>query len=131
MLEQVRSNNKRLALLLLAAAIPFGIIDGLLGLPETEPRLLVLAEGIVVNFIFFYWFLIDAQIQNYKASGFLKVMVVCLGPIALSWYLLRTREALASIRGVGYALGLLLISGGASQIIGLATSALVELAGLR
>jgi hypothetical protein len=131
MLEQVRSNNKRFALLLLAAAVPFGIIDGLMGMPDSEPRLLTLAEGIVINFIFFYWFLVDAAIMNYKASGLLKVMVVCLAPIALCWYLLRTREALASIRGVGYALGLLLISGGASQIIGLATSALAELAGSR
>jgi hypothetical protein len=129
--EQAKSNNKRLALHLLAAAVPFGIIDGLTGLPETEPRLLTLAEGNVINFILFYWFLVDAQIRDYKASGLLKVMVVCLAPIALCWYLLRTREALECIRYVGYAVGLLIVSGAASVIIGLATFGLVELGGLR
>ena len=116
---------------MLASAVPFGIIEGLLGLPGHEPRVLILAEGVVINFIFFYWFMVDSQIRNYDASGFQKFLVVVFGPIALSWYVLRTRDSLESIRAIGYALGLLIVSVGVLGIIGLATSALVWRGGLQ
>jgi hypothetical protein len=131
MLEQAKSNNKRLVLHLLAAAVPFGIIDGLMGLPETEPRLLTLAEGIVVNFILFYWFMVDSEIRNYAASRLLKFMVVILGPIALSVYIIRTRGVRGSIKSFVFALGLALITVSVSGIVAGVTSGLVEVAGLR
>jgi hypothetical protein len=131
MLEQAKSNNKRLALHLLAAAVPFGIIDGLMGLPETEPRLLTLAEGIVINFILFYWFMVDSGIRNYAASRLLKFMVVILGPIALFVYIIRTRGARGSIKSFVFALGLGLITASVSGIVAGVTSGLVEDAGLR
>ncbi len=125
-LERLRSNNKLLVLNLLAAAGAFGITEGLMGLPVQTPRLLEVTELIAVNFILFYWFMVDSGIRDYNASGFLKFMVVVFPLIALSWYVIRTRGVRGSIRSFMYALGLFILSGGVYRIVAELTSVMAR-----
>lgn len=95
-------------------------------MPDPTPIPLDLVEVFVINLVFFYWFVVDSEIRNYKASSFLKFLVVALGIIPLAWYAVRTRGFQGSIQTFLCALGLILLDGAVFRVTSLLTSTLVD-----
>jgi hypothetical protein len=122
--ESSKSNNERLLLNSLGAAVVFGTIEGTIGVGARTPGLLQFSEGLIFSFILFYWFMVDSTIKSYNPSRFLKFMVVVLAVIALPWYIIRTRGLRQSVRSFMYALGVLILSDGAQSIVTMVISGL-------
>jgi hypothetical protein len=122
--ESFKSNNKRLLLNSLGAAVVFGAIEGTIGVGERTPGLLQFSEGLIFSFILFYWFMVDSTIRDYNPSRVLKFMVVVFAVIALPWYIIRTRGLRQSVTSFVCALGLLVLSDGALLIVTMLISGL-------
>jgi hypothetical protein len=49
-------------------------------------------DALIGTFCIFAWFVLDTEVQGYKASAILKISMIACAAIALPYYLIRTRN---------------------------------------
>lgn len=90
-----------LVLMFVAALVEAGA-----GLRERgEPALWSLATGFLSSFLSFYWFRVDRELRGWPRSRWLSTAMVALTPMAVPYYLARSRPKGRKLRGVGRFLG--------------------------
>jgi len=66
-----------------------------------EPVLWSLATGFLSSFLSFYWFRVDRELRGWPRSRWLSTAIVTLTPLAVPYYLARSRPKGRKLRGVG------------------------------
>ena len=79
-----------------------------------EPLVWTFVSGILSSFLSFYWFRLDRELRGWPRSRWLSTAIVFLTPLAIPWYIARSRPRGRKLRGVlrffGYVLLMLLVS---------------------
>ena len=103
------------AIALLALMFLSALVEAATGMREREaPVLWTLVSGLTSSFLSFYWFRLDRELRGWPRSRWLSTAIVFLTPIAIPWYIARTRPPGRRLRGVlrffGYVLLMLVAS---------------------
>ncbi|WP_305821485.1 hypothetical protein [Massilia brevitalea] len=79
-----------------------------------EPVLWSLLTGLLSSFLGFYWFRLDRELRGWPRSRWLGVAIVTITPLAVPYYLARSRPKGRKLRGlagfVGYVFLMLVAS---------------------
>jgi len=79
-----------------------------------EPVLWSLLTGLLSSFLGFYWFRLDRELRGWPRSRWLSVAIVTVTPLAVPYYLARSRPKGRKLRGlagfVGYVFLMLVAS---------------------
>lgn len=74
-----------------------------------EPVLWSLLTGLLSNFLTFYWFRVDRELRAWPRSRWLSTAMVTITPLAVPYYLARSRPRGKKLRGVAWGFGYLLL----------------------
>ena len=79
-----------------------------------EPLVWTFVSGFLSSFLSFYWFRLDRELRGWPRSRWLSTAIVFLTPLAIPWYIARSRPRGRKLRGVlrffGYVLLMLVVS---------------------
>lgn len=103
------------AMALLALMFVSALVDAATGAREREePLLWTFVSGLLSSFLSFYWFRLDREQRGWPRSRWLSTAIVFLTPLAIPWYIARSRPQGRKLRGVlrfvGYVLLMLVVS---------------------
>lgn len=103
------------AISLLALMFVSALVEAASGMREREePLVWTFVSGILSSFLSFYWFRLDREGRGWPRSRWLTLAVVFLTPLAIPYYIARTRPRGRKLRGVlgfvGYVLLMLVAS---------------------
>lgn len=103
------------AMALLALMFVSALVDAATGVREREePLLWTFVSGLLSSFLSFYWFRLDRELRGWPRSRWLSTAIVFLTPLAIPWYIARSRPSGRKLRGVlrfvGYVLLMLVVS---------------------
>lgn len=103
------------AMALLALMFVSALVEAAAGLREREePLLWTFMSGLLSSFLSFYWFRLDREQRGWPRSRWLSTAIVFLTPLAIPWYIARSRPQGRKLRGVlrffGYVLLMLVVS---------------------
>ena len=103
------------ALALLALMFLSTLVDAAGGEREGAALLVwTFVSGLSSSFLSFYWFRLDREQRGWPRSRWLSTAVIFLTPLAIPWYIARSRPPGRKLRGVlrffGYVLLMLLVS---------------------
>lgn len=103
------------AIALLALMFVSALVEAASGMREREePLLWTFVSGILSSFLSFYWYRLDREARGWPRSAWLSTAVVFLTPLAIPYYIARTRPQGHKLRGVlrfvGYVLLMLAAS---------------------
>lgn len=106
-------NARQSLYFLLTIVMINGIVGGrYLVLERPEPLLSIALFGFLFSFVPFLWYCRDGDARGYERSRWLSIGVVALAPLAIPYYLVRSRpdgqKGRAVFRFVGYVLLLVL-----------------------
>lgn len=90
-----------------------------------EPVLWSLLTGLLSNFLTFYWFRVDRELRAWPQSRWLSTAMVTITPLAVPYYLARSRPRGKKLRGVARGFGylvLMLLASLAGAILGMVLS---------
>lgn len=76
-------------------------------------------SGLLSSFLSFYWFRLDREQRGWPRSRWLSTAIVFLTPLAIPWYIARSRPQGRKLRGVLRFFGYVLLMLGASMAGGL------------
>jgi len=65
-----------------------------------EPVLWSLLTGLLSSFLGFYWFRLDRELRGWPRSRWLSVAIVTITPLAVPYYLVRSRPKGRKLRGL-------------------------------
>ncbi|MEW6021826.1 MAG: hypothetical protein AB1807_06770 [Pseudomonadota bacterium] len=65
-----------------------------------EPVLWSLLTGLLSSFLSFYWFRVDRELRGWPQSRWLSTAIVTVTPLAVPYYLARSRPKGRKLRGV-------------------------------
>ena len=85
-----------------------------------EPVLWSLLTGLLSSFLGFYWFRLDRELRGWPRSRWLGVAIVTITPLAVPYYLARSRPKGRKLRGVAGFVGyvfLMLVTSMAGAIL--------------
>jgi len=74
-----------------------------------EPVLWSLLTGLLSSFLSFYWFRVDRELRGWPRSRWLSTAIVTLTPLAVPYYLARSRPKGRKLRGVARFVGYVLL----------------------
>jgi len=74
-----------------------------------EPVLWSLASGLLSSFLSFYWFRLDRELRGWPRSRWMSTAIVTVTPLAVPYYLARSRPKGRKLRGVGRFVGYVLL----------------------
>ncbi len=104
----------------------FGILDGyFLIMNAVTPRAFDLLFGVVIMITAYTWYRRDAISRHHQASVFLGGAVILISPLAIPYYLARTRESGKKLKAVLAFVGLVV----SCLVIGIATTSIVSAVG--
>ena len=100
---------------LLALMFLSTLIEASAGARENDALVLwTFVSGLASSFLSFYWFRLDRELRGWPRSRWMSTAIVFLTPIAVPWYIARTRPRGRKLRGVlrffGYVLLMLAAS---------------------
>ncbi len=103
------------ALALLALMFVSALVEAAAGAREREePLWWTFVSGLLSSFLCFYWFRLDREQRGWPRSRWLSTAIVFLTPLAIPWYIARSRPQGRKLRGVlrffGYVLLMLVVS---------------------
>ncbi|XYJ12571.1 hypothetical protein ACSUZJ_11470 [Telluria sp. B2] len=79
-----------------------------------EPLVWTFVSGFLSSFLSFYWFRLGREQRGWPRSRWLSTAIVFLTPLAVPWYIARSRPRGRKLRGVlrffGYVLLMLVVS---------------------
>lgn len=106
-------NARQSLYLLLTIVVVNGIVSGrYLALDKQEPLLSIGLFGLLFSFVPFLWYCRDGDARGYERSRWLSIGVVVMAPLAIPYYLVRSRpdgqKSRAVFRFLGYVLLLVL-----------------------
>jgi len=70
-----------------------------------EPVLWSLLSGLLSSFLSFYWFRVDRELRGWPPSRWLSTAIVTITPLAVPYYLARSRPKGEKLRGVARFVG--------------------------
>lgn len=70
-----------------------------------EPVLWSLLTGLLSSFLSFYWFRVDRELRRWPRSRWLSTAIVTVTPLAVPYYLARSRPKGKKLRGVARFVG--------------------------
>ncbi|WP_313176871.1 hypothetical protein [Massilia sp.] len=74
-----------------------------------EPVLWSLLTGLLSNFLMFYWFRVDRELRAWPRSRWLSTAMVTITPLAVPYYLARSRPRGKKLRGVAEFVGFVVL----------------------
>ena len=103
------------AMALLALMFVSALVEAATGAREREePLLWTFVSGLLSSFLSFYWFRLDRELRGWPRSRWLSTAIVFVTPLAIPWYIARSRPQGRKLRGVlafvGYVLLMLVAS---------------------
>ena len=106
---------------LLALMFACGLSEALYGAAHMRmPIWWALLTGLLSNFLPFYWYRLDSEARLFRRSRWMSSAVVALSPLAIPFYLLRSRPRGAWLGSIARMSGFLLLMVLASAVGGLA-----------
>lgn len=111
--------RKQVCIALLLVVALDGVVSGGGGAPSAG---WMLATSLATSLLCFTWYRHDRDERAYARSRWLNVGVIALTPLAIPWYLLRSRAKGERLRAILRLLGfvlLMLLSSAAGQVLNL------------
>lgn len=78
-----------------------------------EPQWLQVSTTLLFSFLIFGWYWLDSDARTYRRSAWLSIAVVAIAPVAIPYYLIRSRatgERARALGGLAGFVGLLVLA---------------------